>query len=124
MQDEVACALALLRRPVFIAGVLALTLTLSVVAFLRFGWTPRLWCLVPLLIALALIFVLDLRTKIIPDVVTLPGIVYALAVAAFGESPSLGQAVLGAVAGGGIVFLVAVVSHGAVGGGGRPVRSR
>ena len=117
MQDEAACALALLRRPLSVGAVLALALTFSVIAFLRFGWTPRLWCLVPLLIALAVIIVLDLRTKIIPDVVTLPGIVYALAVAAFGESPSLGQAVLGAVAGGGIVFLLAVVSRGAMGGG-------
>jgi leader peptidase (prepilin peptidase)/N-methyltransferase len=117
MQDEAACALALLRRPLSAGAVLALALTFSVVAFQRFGWMPRLWYLVPLLIALAVIIVLDLRTKIIPDVVTLPGIVYALAVAAFGESPSLGQAVLGAVAGGGIVFLLAVVSRGAVGGG-------
>jgi leader peptidase (prepilin peptidase) / N-methyltransferase len=76
-----------------------------------------LWCLVPLLIALAVIIVLDLRTKFIPDVVTLPGIVYALAVNAFVQSPSLGQALLGAVVGGGIVFLIAVVSRGAVGGG-------
>jgi len=117
MQDEVACALALLRRPLSAGGVLALALTFSIVAFLRFGWTPRLWCLVPLLIALAVIIVLDLRTKVIPDVLTLPGLVYALAVAAFGESASLGQAVLGAVAGGGIVFLIAVVSRGAMGGG-------
>ncbi len=117
MQDEAACALALFRRPVSIAGVLALALTTSAIAFLRFGWTPRLWCLVPLLIALALIIVLDFRTKVIPNVVTLPGILYALVVAAFVESPSLGQAVLGAFAGGGIVFLVAVVSRGAVGGG-------
>jgi prepilin signal peptidase PulO-like enzyme (type II secretory pathway) len=116
-QDEAACALGLLRRPLSAGGVFALALTFSVVAFLRFGWTPRLWCLVPLLIALAVIIVLDFRTKIIPDVLTLPGLVYALVVAAFGESPSLGQAVLGAVAGGGIVFLITVVSRGAVGGG-------
>jgi len=116
-QDEAACALALLRRPLSVGGVLGLTLTFSAVAFLRFGWTPRLWCLVPLLIALAVIIVLDLRTKVIPDVVTLPGIGYALALAGFVESPSLGPALLGAVAAGGIVFLVAVVSRGAVGGG-------
>jgi leader peptidase (prepilin peptidase) / N-methyltransferase len=116
-RDEAACALALLRRPVSVAGVLALTLTFSGIAFLRFGWTPRLWCLVPLLIALAVIIVLDLRTKIIPDVVTLPGIVYELALAGFGDSPSLGPALLGAAAGSGIVFLVAVISRGAVGGG-------
>jgi prepilin signal peptidase PulO-like enzyme (type II secretory pathway) len=117
MQGEAARALALLRRPVCLASVLGLALTSTVIAFLRFGWTPRLWCLVPLLIALAVIIVLDLRTKVIPDVVTLPGIVYALAVAAFFETPPLGQAVLGAVVGGAIVLLVAVISRGAVGGG-------
>jgi len=117
MQREAARALALLRRPVCFASVLALALTSTVIAFLRFGWTPRLWCLVPLFIALAVIIVLDLRTKVIPDVITIPGLAYALVVAAFIESPSLGGAVLGAVVGGGIVFLVAVVSRGAVGGG-------
>jgi prepilin signal peptidase PulO-like enzyme (type II secretory pathway) len=115
--DQAARALALLRRPASVAAVLALALTFSAIAFLRFGWTPRLWCLMPLLIALAVIIVLDLRTKVIPDVVTLPGIGYALALAGFVESPSLGPALLGGVAGGGIVFLIAVISRGAVGGG-------
>ena len=117
MQGEAARALALLRRPVCLASVLALALTSTVIAFLRFGWTPRLWCLVPLFIALAIIMVLDLRTKVIPDVVTLPGIAYALVIATFMESPSLAGAVLGAVTAGGIVWLVAVVSRGAIGGG-------
>jgi leader peptidase (prepilin peptidase) / N-methyltransferase len=116
-QDQTACALTLLHRPASVAGIVALALPFSAIAFLRFGWTLRLWCLVPLLIALAVIIVLDLRTKFIPDVVTLPGIVYALAVTAFVQGPSLGQALLGAIVGGGIVFLIAVVSRGAVGGG-------
>ena len=117
MQGEAARALALLRRPVCLASVFAIALISSFLAFLRFGGTPRLWCLVPLFIALAVIIVLDLRTKIIPDVVTLPGTVYALVVAAFMENPSLGGALLGAVVGAGIVLLLAVVSHGAIGGG-------
>jgi leader peptidase (prepilin peptidase) / N-methyltransferase len=116
-QDQTACALALLRKPSSAATILALALTFSAIAFLRFGWTARLWCLVPLLIALATIIVLDIRTKVIPDAVTLPGIVYALAVAAVVKSPSIGQALLGAVVGGGIVFLIAVISRGAMGGG-------
>jgi leader peptidase (prepilin peptidase)/N-methyltransferase len=72
---------------------------------------------VPLLIALAVVIVLDLRTKIIPDIVVLPGIAYALVVAVFMESPALVEAVLGAVVGGGITLLVAVISRGAIGGG-------
>lgn len=117
IQDDVAYALALLRRPMSVAGVFGLALALSVVAFLRFGWTPQLWGLVPLLIVLAVIVVLDLRAKVIPDIVTLPGIVYALALAAVVETPPLREAVLGAVAGGGILLLLAVVSRGAFGGG-------
>jgi len=117
MQDEVACALALLRWPMSVAGVFGLALPLSVVALLRFGPTPRLWGLVPLLIALAVTIVLDLRAKVIPDIVTLPGIVYALALAAVVGTPPLPEAVLGAVAGGGILLLLAVVSRGAFGGG-------
>ena len=117
IQDNVTHDLALLRRPASVAAVLGLALALSVVAFLRFGWTPQFWGLVPLLIALALTVVLDLRAKTIPDVVTLPGIVYALALAAVLESPPFWEAVLGALAGGGILLLVAVVSRGAVGGG-------
>jgi prepilin signal peptidase PulO-like enzyme (type II secretory pathway) len=117
MHNEVACALTVLRRPVYAGGILALTLTFSTVGYARFGWMPRLWWLLPLLIALALIIVLDLRLKLIPDVVTLPAIVYALTLATFGDTLALGSAVLGAITGGGIVLLFAVISRGAVGGG-------
>ena len=116
-QDGARRALALLRQPVCIASVLGLALTSSTIAFLRFGWTLRLWCLVPLLVALAIILILDFRAKIIPDVLTLPAIAYALVVAAFMKSPPLGAALLGMVAGGGIVFLLVVASRGAIGGG-------
>jgi leader peptidase (prepilin peptidase)/N-methyltransferase len=117
IQDNVADALTLLRRPVSLAGVLGLTLAFSFVAFLRFGWAPQFWSLVPLLTALPLIIVLDLQAKVIPDVVTLPGIVYALAIAAALDRPPLLEAVLGALVGGGLLLLVAVISRGALGGG-------
>ena len=117
IHGNIAHALALLRQPVTVASVLGLALALSVIAFLRFGWTPELWGLVPLLTALAVTIVLDLRAKVIPDFVTLPGIVYALALAAVMESPPLSDAVLGAVVGGGLLLLLAMVSRGAFGGG-------
>jgi prepilin signal peptidase PulO-like enzyme (type II secretory pathway) len=116
-RDQTACALVFLRKPSSLTAILALALTFCAIAFLRFGWTPELWSLVPLLVALAVIIVLDIRTKVIPDAVTLPGIAYALAVTAFVKSPSIGQALLGAVVGGGMVFLIAVISRGAIGGG-------
>jgi Flp pilus assembly protein protease CpaA len=116
-QVEAISALSLLRRPGVFASLLAIALTSSFLAFLRFGATPRFWCLVPVFVVLAAIFVLDLRTKIIPDVLTLPGILYAFGVAAFLESPSFTDALFGAIVGGGTVLLLAVISRGAFGGG-------
>jgi leader peptidase (prepilin peptidase)/N-methyltransferase len=117
IKQETACILAVLRRPACAGSVLSLALIFSVIASLRFSWTPRLWWLIPILTALSLIIVLDLRTKFIPDLITLPGILYGLIDAAlFGNSSPAGAA-LGALAAGGIVLLVAVISQGAVGGG-------
>lgn len=89
----------------------------SLLVFGRFGATARAWGLVPLVIALALIVVLDLRARIIPDVLTLPGLAYALALAATLGDPPLGHAALGALVGGAALLLLAVVSRGGVGGG-------
>jgi len=89
-----------------------------VLALQRFGATPRWWQILPLLAALALIVVLDLGTRLIPDAITLPGLVYALGLAALTErKPTLAEAALGALVGGGLVLLVAIVSRGGMGGG-------
>ena len=74
--------------------------------------------MLPLLAALALVVVLDLRIRLIPDAISLPGLAYALGLAALTErSPTLLQAALGALVGGGLVLLVAIVSRGGMGGG-------
>jgi prepilin signal peptidase PulO-like enzyme (type II secretory pathway) len=74
--------------------------------------------LLPLLAALAAIVVIDLITKTIPDVVTLPSLAYALVLAvAFGGKAALMQAGLGILVGGGLLLLLAVVSRGGIGGG-------
>ena len=79
---------------------------------------PRLWQLLPLLGALALVVVLDLRIRMIPDIITLPGLAYALGLAAVAvRSPAVIEAGLGALVGGGVVLLVAIVSRGGMGGG-------
>jgi Flp pilus assembly protein protease CpaA len=68
--------------------------------------------------ALALIVVLDLQSRIIPDVITLPGMGYALLLAAvFRGAFDLAEAVFGALAAGAIVLLLAIVSRGGIGGG-------
>ena len=79
---------------------------------------PRWWQLLPLLAALAMVVVLDLRIRVIPDIITLPGLAYALGLAAVSaRGPTLLEAGLGALVGGGIVLLVAIVSRGGMGGG-------
>ena len=62
--------------------------------------------------------VLDLRSRIIPDVITLPGTAYALLLAAgFRGAAGFVEDGLGALAGGAIVLLFAIVSRGGIGGG-------
>ena len=74
--------------------------------------------LLPLLILLAAIAVVDLTTKMIPDVLTLPGIVYSLALAALtAGGATLMEAAIGVLVGGGLLLLLAVVTRGGIGGG-------
>jgi Flp pilus assembly protein protease CpaA len=82
------------------------------------GAVPRWWQLLPLLLALAVVIVLDVRIRVIPDIVTLPGVAYALGLAAVSYGgPGLAEAGLGALVGGGTVLLFAIVSRGGIGGG-------
>jgi leader peptidase (prepilin peptidase) / N-methyltransferase len=109
--------LSSLTRPVLWSGALGFTLVFGYLAFARLGWSPRVWGLIPLLFALGLVFMLDLRARIIPDVVTIPGIIYALGLSALQGQLPLGQAAFGALVGGSALLGVAVVSRGGVGGG-------
>jgi Flp pilus assembly protein protease CpaA len=62
--------------------------------------------------------VLDLQSRIIPDVITLPGIGYALLLAAvFRGVADFVEAGFGALAAGAMVLLLAIVSRGSIGGG-------
>jgi Flp pilus assembly protein protease CpaA len=93
-------------------------LAFALLAFQRLGLTPRWLALLPLLGALAAVVVVDLMTKMIPDVVTLPSIVYALVLATVsGGKAALVDAGLGILVGGGLLLLLAVVTRGGIGGG-------
>ena len=100
------------------ASVLGLALLFTLLAHGQQGWTWQRCALLPLLIVLALIVVLDLRSRIIPDVITLPGIAYALLLAT-GLRGAAGfvEGGLGMLAGGAMVLLFAIVSRGGIGGG-------
>lgn len=86
-------------------------------ALRRFGPSADGLGMLPLLAALAVIVVLDLQTRTIPNVITLPGFLYALGVATALGTPPLNEAVRGGIVGGGVMFLVVIVSRGSVGGG-------
>jgi leader peptidase (prepilin peptidase) / N-methyltransferase len=95
-----------------------LALGFALLALRRLGAVPRWWQLLPLLGALALVVVLDLRTRMISDIITLPGLAYAFGLAAISARiPTVIDAGLGALVGGGVVLLVAMLSRGGMGGG-------
>jgi prepilin signal peptidase PulO-like enzyme (type II secretory pathway) len=95
-----------------------LGLAFAVLAFQRHGFTARWWALLPLLGVLAALAVVDFTTKMIPDVLTLPAIAYALTLAAIvNGGPSVIQAGFGVVVGGGFLLVLAVVTRGGIGGG-------
>ncbi len=108
----------MVARPVPLVCSAGLALGFALLALLRLGVVPRWWQLLPLLAALALVVVLDLRIRLIPDAITLPGLTYALGLAALTDRhPTLLEAAVGTVVGGGLVLLVAIVSRGGMGGG-------
>ena len=107
----------MLRRPALLGTALALAVTFSALAFHQLGWTGRAWALVPLLVILAVVVVVDLWTRIIPDELTLSGLVYALVLSASQGWSFLVQAIAGALAAGGVVLVLAVVTRGGIGGG-------
>jgi prepilin signal peptidase PulO-like enzyme (type II secretory pathway) len=107
-----------LARPGLLASAISLALVLAGLALQRLGPTLRWWSLLPLFAILAAVVIVDLKTKRIPDVLVLPGILYALLLAAgIAGAPTLMHAILGLLVGGGTVLLLAVVSRGGVGGG-------
>ncbi len=114
---RLAHPLILLRRRGLLAGALGLSVGLSLLALGRFGSTARAWALVPLIVGLGLIVVLDLRFKLVPDVLTYPGTAYALCRSVALNSPPILDAIIGAAVGGGLVLLLAVLSRGGIGGG-------
>lgn len=94
-----------------------LTALLFVLALSRIGFTLDLLIALGLIGALIAITGIDLDHQIIPDVVTLPGIVVGLVASLTGSRITVIESLLGVVIGGGIFFVIIVVSRGGMGGG-------
>jgi leader peptidase (prepilin peptidase) / N-methyltransferase len=83
-----------------------LTMALFVLHYFVFDWTPLLAVRLLFACALVVLFAIDLEHQILPDVITLPGIVIGL-LASLALPPGILWALAGAVAGGGVLFVIA-----------------
>jgi leader peptidase (prepilin peptidase)/N-methyltransferase len=82
------------------------TMALFLAHYWVFDWTPLLAVRLVFACAMVVLFAIDLEHQILPDAVTLPGIVAGLACGVF-LPPGIVAALLGALAGGGVLFLIA-----------------
>ena len=77
----------------------ALTGVLSLACALRFGWTPALGAALVLTWALVALSVIDLRTQLLPDTITLPLLWLGLLLSIGGTFTKAPAAIIGAAAG-------------------------
>jgi leader peptidase (prepilin peptidase)/N-methyltransferase len=81
---------------------------LFAIHFVVLGWTPLLFIRLVFASAMLTLFVIDLEHQILPNAITLPGIVLGLVASLF-LAPGWRSALLGAAIGGGILWLIAEV---------------
>jgi leader peptidase (prepilin peptidase)/N-methyltransferase len=90
---------------------------LYIVLYEHFGLSLPGMIFTLLATSLLIVSFIDLAYRIIPDVITLPGIIAGLLASTLATSVGLGSALLGVVIGGGLFLLIAIVSRGGMGGG-------
>jgi len=86
----------------------ALTGALAVALYLKFGLTLGFFAFFAFTAALLVITFIDLNHRIIPDVISLPGIGIGFLLSFFLPNPSVTESLIGLLAGGGSLYLVAV----------------
>jgi leader peptidase (prepilin peptidase)/N-methyltransferase len=86
-------------------------------AWLEFGPTPEFVVAGALLAALLAITAIDLRHQIIPDAITLPGILAGATANVATRHLGWAEVALGVVLGGGVFFVIIVASRGGMGAG-------
>ena len=83
-----------------------ITGALFVAGYLIYGWTPLLPARLAFACAMVVLFVIDLRHHILPNVITVPGIVIGF-VLSLGLPPGWRDSLIGLVTGGGVLFAIA-----------------
>ena len=92
-----------------------LTGLIYIALYMKFGLSLGFFVFILLCTALVIIAFIDLENRIIPDKITLPGIVVGLLLSFF--TISFVNSLLGLFVGGGIFFLIAFIKRGGMGGG-------
>lgn len=82
---------------------------LSLLLYIKYGWGVQYLLMLAFVAALLVISFIDLKYQIIPDVLSLPGILAGWGVSVFCARVVWVDALIGSVAGGGALFLVAYV---------------
>ncbi|HAP66403.1 MAG TPA: prepilin peptidase [Nitrospinae bacterium] len=85
--------------------------------YLNFRISPQFFIYALLIISLIIIAFIDLEHKIIPDVITLPGIIIGLAISIAMPHITLINSIKGLLIGGGLFYAIAILSRGGMGGG-------
>jgi leader peptidase (prepilin peptidase)/N-methyltransferase len=88
-----------------------ITPVLMVITYLKFGLSWEFAAMTILGLLLIVIFFIDLRHRIIPDVVTLPGVALGFLFSFFVKSPSVINSLIGILAGGVLFYLAAVLGE-------------
>jgi leader peptidase (prepilin peptidase)/N-methyltransferase len=83
----------------------AITGAVFVAAYLLYGWTPLLLARLLFACAMIVLFAIDLRHRILPNVITLPGIVAGLAFSLF-LPPGWLSSLAGLLVGGGVLWVI------------------
>ena len=94
-----------------------LTAVLWILAWLKFGLSLEFLSAAVFLSLGIIITFIDLDQQIIPDVISLPGVIIGLLLALLSGRPPITDALIGAFGGAALLFLVAILSRGGMGGG-------
>lgn len=83
-----------------------ITGVLFVVGYAIYGWTPMLAVRLAFACAMVVLFAIDLRHHLLPNVITVPGIVIGFLLSLF-LPPGWKASLIGLIAGGGVLFAIA-----------------
>ena len=100
------CRTCRTRIPVQYPLVEAITAAVFVSAYVIYGWTPLLAARLLFACAMIVLFVIDLQHRILPNAITLPGVVAGF-VLSFFLPPGWRSSLIGLLAGGGVLFAIA-----------------